>query len=121
MVWPEHGCFLIPGVNDTWNEFQKSLKGRVATTQDWKTIREILHSEYENYLAKGGIPARAEDESRRQEHHERLLNYRMQFKTDFHVLGRGLRFRTSRSWKSMNKRASANKQGWGLLSLDPTA
>ena len=72
MVWPEYGCFLIPGVNDTWNEYQKSVKGKVVLSQDWKKAREILHSEYEDYLAKGGIPVRADDESRRQEDCKRL-------------------------------------------------
>ena len=75
MAWPEHGCFLIPGVNDTWNLFQKSRKGRaISTSKDWKEAREKLHSEFEDFIAMGGIPARAAEESCRQKDGKYLAN-----------------------------------------------
>jgi hypothetical protein len=56
--WPQHGRFLIPGVNDTWNEFQKFCKGtkRLATSKDWRAAREALHAEYRQFIAEGGAP-----------------------------------------------------------------
>jgi hypothetical protein len=67
MAWPEHGCFLVPGVNDTWNEFQKSSIKKDVSTKDWKAAREKLHSQFSEYLAKGGIALTAAAESCRQE------------------------------------------------------
>ena len=67
MAWPQHGRFLIPGVNDTWNEFQKTSMGKMVSSQDWKKARASLHLEFEEYIASGGIPIKAADESCRQE------------------------------------------------------
>jgi hypothetical protein len=54
MPWPERGELLIPGINDTWNEFQKHSKGKSVSSADWKLAKEILYKEYEEHLAKGG-------------------------------------------------------------------
>ena len=54
--WPIQPQFLIPGVNDTWNEFQKSSRGKTVTSNDWKTARAVLHEEFKQYLATGGVP-----------------------------------------------------------------
>ncbi len=72
MTWPQHGCLLIPGVNDTWNEFQKSCSG-VVSSIDWKKAREKLQSEYEDFLSKGGIPTRVAEDSCRQRDNSCLM------------------------------------------------
>ena len=54
--WPEHPRYLIPGINDTWNVFQKKNRGKVVTSSDWKAARCLLHAQYRKFLAEGGIP-----------------------------------------------------------------
>jgi hypothetical protein len=54
--WPEDVRFLIPGVNDTWNFFQKFSKGKSVTGRDWKEARQALNSQYQIFLAEGGCP-----------------------------------------------------------------
>ena len=66
--WPDHPRFLIPGVNDTWNEFQKSSRGKTVTSNDWKTARAVLHDEFKQYLATGGAPLNSCDETFRYAH-----------------------------------------------------
>jgi hypothetical protein len=63
MDWPLHGRFLIPGINDTWNNFQKFSKGRTSAPCDWAKARKILYEEYEEFLVQGGIPIAACEES----------------------------------------------------------
>lgn len=65
MVWPSHARFLVPGINDTWNEYQKLCKGRIVSSVDWKQSKDALHKEYEEFVAQGGVPA-ANDERCRQ-------------------------------------------------------
>jgi hypothetical protein len=62
--WPQHGRFLIQGVNDTWNEYQKFCKEirKLATSKDWKAAREALHAEYQQFIAEGGMPLKIEKE-----------------------------------------------------------
>ena len=64
-VWPAHAQFLIPGVNDTWNNFQKSRKGVVSTSKDWKDARQALYSEFQRYLSAGGLPLRFDKDMQR--------------------------------------------------------
>ena len=66
MQWPADGRFLIPGVNDTWNEFQKKSRGQSVTSIDWKNARETLYQQFTNFIADGGSPIRPEAGSRRQ-------------------------------------------------------
>jgi hypothetical protein len=66
MVWPVHASLLVPGINDTWNEYQKLCKGRIVSSVDWKQAKDALHKEYEDFLARGGIPASQDDERCRQ-------------------------------------------------------
>ena len=54
-MWPAEVKFLIPGINDTWNEFQKSRKGMLFTPSDWKSAREALRKEFNEHLANGGV------------------------------------------------------------------
>ncbi len=61
--WPQHGRFLIPGVNDTWNEYQKFCRGRLCTPDNWRSAREALHAEYQQFVAEGGIPLKIGDEN----------------------------------------------------------
>ena len=63
--WPQHPKFLIPGVNDSWNDFQKFCKGKVVTGKEWKEARQLLHAEYQTYLAEGGLPASVNEETQR--------------------------------------------------------
>jgi hypothetical protein len=56
--WPEHPCLLIPGINDTWNVFQKKNRGKSVSSADWKAARYALHAQYRKFLADGGIPNR---------------------------------------------------------------
>jgi hypothetical protein len=63
--WPAEAKFLIPGVNDTWNDYQKFRKGVVVTSKDWKDARKILNGQYQQYLAEGGLPAQIERETHR--------------------------------------------------------
>lgn len=62
-VWPEHPRYLVPGVNDTWNEFQKFSRGKTVTPDDWKTARAALREEFRQYLAIGGEPMKGCDET----------------------------------------------------------
>ena len=62
-MWPEHGHMLIPGVNDTWNDFQKYSRGKIVSSIDWKKAREVLYLKYEDYLASGGLPKQAPQET----------------------------------------------------------
>jgi hypothetical protein len=66
-TWPQHGRFLIPGVNDTWNEFQKSRKEtrKLATSKDWREARAALHVEYQQFIDGGGIPLTIEHQTSR--------------------------------------------------------
>ncbi len=65
--WPLHGCLLMPGVNDTWNEFQKAWKGtgKLVNAQDWRAARAALHAQYQQFIADGGIPLQIEPETSR--------------------------------------------------------
>jgi hypothetical protein len=54
--WPDRGSELVPGVNDTWNEFQKFHNGKVVTSADWRAAKQALHAEYTAYLEGGGKP-----------------------------------------------------------------
>jgi hypothetical protein len=63
--WPQHPEFLIPGVNDSWNDFQKYCKGKVVTGKEWKEARQLLHAEYQRYIAEGGLPASINEETHR--------------------------------------------------------
>ncbi len=62
MVWPQHPSLLIPGWNDTWNDYQRLCKGRVATSVEWKRAKEALHQEFQAFLEHGGLPSRPDDE-----------------------------------------------------------
>jgi hypothetical protein len=44
--WPADARFLIPGVNDTWNCFQKFCRGKVVTPMQWKVAKSELFSQY---------------------------------------------------------------------------
>jgi hypothetical protein len=61
MPWPEHGRNLIPGVNDTWNDFQRRRKGKKMTSAEWKAAREVLYAQYEEFIANGGVPSEEEE------------------------------------------------------------
>jgi hypothetical protein len=62
--WPQHGRFLIHGVNDTWNEYQKFCKGtRLVTPKDWKAARAALHAQHEEFIAEGGVPLKFDHET----------------------------------------------------------
>ena len=56
-LWPTHPKFLIPGVNDTWNDYQKFRKGAVVTSKDWKDARQALNAQFQQYLSEGGLAA----------------------------------------------------------------
>lgn len=62
-VWPEHPSLLIPGVNDTWNVFQKGFRGKAVTPQEWKAAKEELHQEFKSFLASGGEPLKNKDDT----------------------------------------------------------
>jgi hypothetical protein len=61
MVWPDHGRNLIPGVNDTWNEFQSSHKGKKQASVDWKAARSVLYAQHDEFIANGGVPLSGKD------------------------------------------------------------
>ncbi len=63
--WPQNGRFLIPGVNDTWNDFQKFCKAtrRISTSKDWREARATLRGEYQQFIAEGGLPLRFEHQT----------------------------------------------------------
>ena len=63
--WPDHVRFLMPGVNDTWNLFQKFSKGKAVTGAEWKEARQALHLEYQKFLAEGGSPESIIEDSHR--------------------------------------------------------
>ena len=63
--WPTHAKFLVRGVNDTWNDYQKFRKGVVITSKEWKDARQNLHAQFQQYLSEGGLPAHIEMEARR--------------------------------------------------------
>jgi hypothetical protein len=63
--WPQHPRFLIPGVNDDWNSFQKFCKGKAVTGREWKEARQLLHAQYQLYIAEGGLPATINQETHR--------------------------------------------------------
>ena len=65
MPWAQDGSKLIPGINDTWNEFQSFSKGKAISPTDWKLARARLYEEYENHIANGGLPALNFDASNR--------------------------------------------------------
>ncbi len=52
--WPEDMSHLMPGVNDTWNLFQKFRKGKTVTGAEWKEARRALHEKYKKLVAEGG-------------------------------------------------------------------
>ncbi len=54
--WPVHGTGLIPGVNDTWNEFQKFNNGKTVTSSDWRSAKNVLNAQYREHLEQGGKP-----------------------------------------------------------------
>jgi hypothetical protein len=68
MTWPEHPRFLIPGVNDSWNDYQKFCKGKSVTGKDWKEARQALQKQYQAYLAEGGEPVLISVETQRCNH-----------------------------------------------------
>jgi hypothetical protein len=61
--WPEHPRLLIPGVNDTWNDFQRFYRGKTVTPDDWKVARAVLHEDFKTYLASGGEPLQSKDDT----------------------------------------------------------
>ncbi len=63
--WPQHPQFLIPGVNDSWNDFQKFCKGKAVTGKEWKQARQLLHEEYQKFIAEGGSPTSINEETQR--------------------------------------------------------
>ncbi len=63
--WPEDARFLIPGVNDTWNLFQKFSKGKSVNGRDWKVARQALHDKYQIFLAEGGSPESISEDAQR--------------------------------------------------------
>ena len=63
--WPDDVQFLIPGVNDTWNLFQKFSKGKMVTGRDWKAARQALHDEFQKFLENGGSPESLREDSQR--------------------------------------------------------
>ena len=63
--WPQHPKFLISGVNDTWNNFQKFCKGKVIAGKEWKEARQLFHAQYELYIAEGGLPVTINKETHR--------------------------------------------------------
>jgi hypothetical protein len=54
-MWPAEAKLLIPGINDTWNDFQKARKGRLFTPSDWKLAREALRKEFNEHVMSGGV------------------------------------------------------------------
>jgi hypothetical protein len=64
--WPTRGQDLIPGVNDTWNEFQKFRVGRSVCPHEWRMARESLRQEYAELIARGLFPMQAAEGERRQ-------------------------------------------------------
>jgi hypothetical protein len=71
--WPLHPQFLIPGVNDSWNDFQKFCKGKVVTGNEWKVARQALHLEYKIFIAEGGSPASISKETHRSRLNSQIL------------------------------------------------
>jgi hypothetical protein len=63
--WPTDPKFLIPGVNDTWNVYQKFRKGTVVTSKDWKDARQALNAQHQQYVSEGGLAAQIEKDSHR--------------------------------------------------------
>jgi hypothetical protein len=49
--WPIHGRYLVPGVNDTWNCYQKFCRGNVVTASQWKAAKAELAAQYAEYYA----------------------------------------------------------------------
>jgi hypothetical protein len=66
--WPAHARFLIPGVNDSWNDYQRFCKGKAVTSKDWKEARQALQAQYQAYLADGGEPAHINTQTHRLDH-----------------------------------------------------
>ena len=64
-MWPTEVRFLIPGINDTWNDYQKLCKGRLTTPAEWKSAKEKLRKEFNEHLANGGLAEAIPDEWRR--------------------------------------------------------
>ena len=62
LQWPNHGKFLIPGVNNTWNAYQIFCRGKVKvpTAADWKEARKKLLEEFSEFIAQGGKPLEME-------------------------------------------------------------
>jgi hypothetical protein len=54
IMWPTAGRFLIPGINDTWNEFQKFNKGKIVTPEEWRSAKAILHKDFQAHVGEGG-------------------------------------------------------------------
>ena len=54
VCWPEHGRYLIPGYNDTWNHYQKANRGRNVSAEDWKAERAKLYTQFHAHIADGG-------------------------------------------------------------------
>jgi hypothetical protein len=75
--WPQHPQYLIPGVNDSWNDFQKFCKGQVVTGKEWKVAREALHAEYKIFIAEGGSPASISMETHRSRFNSEMLARRL--------------------------------------------
>ncbi len=61
MEWPLHGRYLIPGLNDTWNVYQKLKRGLSVKPAEWHAARAALRSEHEEYIASGGVQLTIED------------------------------------------------------------
>ena len=75
-MWPESGKFLIPGFNDSWNNFQKFSKGTSQiSTADWRLARAALRKEYEEYVANGGTANEIPEEWQRYFVSPKLLIY----------------------------------------------
>jgi hypothetical protein len=64
-MWPSEVKLLIPGINDTWNDFQKLCKGKLTTPDEWKLAREALRKEFNEHLANGGVAEPIPDDWRR--------------------------------------------------------
>jgi hypothetical protein len=113
--WPPHGRFLIPGVNDTWNEFQKFCKGtkKLLTSNDWRAAKAALHAQYQQFIAEGGIPLQIEYQASRYLIVLTLLNQilRNNSVTCF-VSGEELHSHTTKLLKSSGSKKAAMVPGW---------
>ena len=61
--WPFDGRYLIPGVNDTWNCFQKKFRGKTVTAAEWREEKAKLFAHYISIFPFGQIQT-ADDQER---------------------------------------------------------